>query len=138
MEALKGTSFETEGLLWVYDNKEWCVGIKNYKPGNAVENLEALERHRLTDETFMHVSGVCCLLYKNDDGSFGTVMMKSGSLYTVPRDVWHTTVTKPGAKMAIIERSGTDMSNSEMLKLAPGDLKAALAALKAAGFDSAG
>ena len=137
MEALKGTSFESDGLLWVYDNKEWCVGIKNYKPGNAVENLETLERHRQSDETFMHVSGVCCLLYKNDEGGFGTVMMKSGSCYTVPKDVWHTTVTKPGAKMAIIERSGTNMTNSELLKLSQADFKAALAALKAAGFDDA-
>jgi len=134
METLKGTSFGSDGLLWVYDNKEWCIGIKNYKPGNALENLEALERHRETDETFMHVAGACCLLYKNEDGRFGTTMMQPGSLYTVPRDVWHTTVTKPGAKMAIIERSGTNMSNSEMLKLEPAELKAAAAAVKAAGL----
>jgi hypothetical protein len=36
--------------------------------------------------------------------------------------------------MAIIERSGTNMSNSEMLKLEPAELKAATAAVKAAGL----
>jgi len=134
MDALKGTGFAGEGLLWAYDNAEWAIGIKNFKPANALENLDCLEVHRETDESFVHIEGACCLLVREEDGGFSGALMERGCLYTVPRGVWHATVTKPGAKMALIERSGTNMSNSEVLKLSAAEREAAAAAVGASGF----
>lgn len=136
-DALSGVSFDGEGLLWGYDNGSWMAGIKNYKPQNSLERFGALERHVETDESFVLVSGVCCLLIRRDDGTFGATIMKTGHLHTIPSGVWHATVTKPGAKLVIVERSGTGMSNSEVTEL-EGALKAlALKAITAAGFESA-
>jgi mannose-6-phosphate isomerase-like protein (cupin superfamily) len=134
MEALKGTAFAGEGLLWAYDNKTWCIGIKNYKPANSIESLDCLEVHKETDEIFVHIDGSCCLLMRDADGSFHGAMMEPGSLYTVPQGVWHTTVTKPGVKMVIAEKSGTNMTNSELMKLDAAEQAAAAAAVRAAGF----
>ncbi len=135
MDALKGTAFTGEGLLWAYDNKSWCIGIKNYKPANSIEGLDCLEVHKETDEIFVHIQGSCCLLMRDTDGTFHGAMMDAGSLYKVPQGVWHTTVTKPGVKMVIAEKSGTNMTNSEIMKLDAKEQAAAKAAVKAAGFD---
>lgn len=134
MEALKGTAFGGEGLLWAYDNQSWCVGIKNFKPANSIDSLDCLEVHKETDEIFVHIQGSCCLLMRDADGSFHGAMMEAGSLYKVPKGVWHTTVTKPGVKMVIAEKSGTNMTNSELMKLDPKEQAAAKEAVKAAGF----
>jgi len=134
LEALKGTAFDGEGLLWAYDNGEWAVGIKNYKPANSFERLDTLELHKETDETFVHIAGDCCLLLRDGDGNFHGAMMSPGCLYTVPRGVWHATVTKPGVKMALVERSGTNMGNSEITKLEGSARAAAEEAVRKAGF----
>ncbi|MFH2114964.1 MAG: cupin, partial [Spirochaetota bacterium] len=106
----------------------------NYKPLNGLASLDTLERHLATDESFIHVGGVSCLLIKDLNGSFRAAMMKPGAVYTVPRDVWHTTVTKPGVKIVIVERSGTNMENSELLKLDEEARKQAVEAILATGF----
>jgi oxalate decarboxylase/phosphoglucose isomerase-like protein (cupin superfamily) len=90
---------------------------KELQTGESIEALDCLEVHKETDEIFVHIHGSCCLLMRDVDGSFHGAMMEAGSLYKVPRGVWHTTVTKPGAKMAIAEKSGTNMANSALMKL---------------------
>lgn len=134
MDSLTGTEFQGEGLLWAYDNQEWCIGIKNYKPQNGLEKLEFLERHLETDESFFQMAGVACLLVREADGSFRATLMKPGALYTVPKNLWHTTITKPGVKLLLVERSGTNMENSELLNLDRETRKKAAEAVLATGF----
>lgn len=136
-DALYGATFDGEGLLWAYDNGTWMAGIKNYKPQNSIGSFGVLERHRDTDESFVLVAGTCCLLVERPDGSFGAALMKHGAMHTVPAGVWHATITKPGAKLAIIERSGTNMSNSEVMELDILPKAAALKAIEASGFGAA-
>jgi hypothetical protein len=45
------------------------------------------------------------------------VTMQEHIVYTIPKGVWHTTIMVPGAKMILIERSGTSMQNSELYDL---------------------
>ena len=48
---MKIQSFEYtgEGMRRVYENGQWTVGIKNYKPANDKSLFNELERHNETD-----------------------------------------------------------------------------------------
>jgi len=133
-DVLSGEGFEGEGLRWAYDNGEWCVGIKNYKPQNGIDRLDNLELHEATDESFMLLDGHCCLLLRGADGAFQAGMMDRGRLYTVPAGIWHTTVTAPGVKLILVERSGTSMANSRVQELDDSARTAARTAVMEAGF----
>ena len=61
MEILK-YSFEGEGMKRVFENEKWMVGVKNWKPMNDIANINCLERHNITDELFVLLSGRCTLL----------------------------------------------------------------------------
>ena len=50
------------GMQRVYENDQWTVGIKNWKPENDITGISNIERHNLTDELFVLVSGSCTLV----------------------------------------------------------------------------
>lgn len=113
-------TFDGEGMGPVYKNEQWMVGIKNFKPANAKENMDALERHNKTDELFALLEGSCTLIYANETDKgleFQGVKMEKGTLYSIPAALWHNTVTVPGTKMLLIERSDTCADNSDFLTL---------------------
>jgi hypothetical protein len=135
------SSFDGEGLLWAYDRAAWKLGIKNYKPQNRIEGLDSLELHSATDETFVLLAGACALLTAGEDGqaaggglAFEAVPMKPFTVYTISKGVWHTTVTRPGAKLILVEAADTSEKNSEVLKLSPAQAEAARATVRASGF----
>ena len=55
-------SYEGEGIQCVYDNKNWVMCIKNWKPNNDIENIRYLEVHHATDEQFVLLKGKAVLL----------------------------------------------------------------------------
>ncbi len=115
---IEQSQYTGEGLSLVYDEGEWVIGIKNYKAANDISALRTLERHTLTDESFVLLEGSCTLLvYDKERGSLTYSTMEPGSVYTISRGIWHTTVMKPNTKMILIERSGTSMDNSDLLDL---------------------
>ncbi|MBN2860428.1 MAG: hypothetical protein JXK93_09220 [Sphaerochaetaceae bacterium] len=107
-----------EGLSLVYDEGEWVIGIKNYKTANDISALGTLERHNLTDESFVLLEGSCTLLtFDEEHSSLTYCSMEPGSVYTISRGIWHTTVMRRETKMILIERSGTTLANSDLLDL---------------------
>ncbi len=110
--------YEGDGLSLVYDRGEWVIGIKNYKVANDISTLKVLEKHNMSDESFVLLGGSCTLItYDRKTRSVSTEAMEQGSVYTIGSGVWHTTIMKPGTKMILVERSGTNMDNSELLDL---------------------
>ncbi|MEE8885385.1 MAG: cupin [Eubacteriales bacterium] len=123
---IKNYSFDGEGMQRVFENEKWCVGIKNWKPANDISGISNLERHNLTDELFVLVSGSCTLLYANEtaDGlDIKAVRMESNKVYDIPPTLWHNTVTKKDTKMILIEDSSTGMDNSDVRDLTEDELK---------------
>jgi|YelNatPaOPRAMG01_1025707.scaffolds.fasta_scaffold11334_8 mannose-6-phosphate isomerase-like protein (cupin superfamily) len=141
MEILE-YEFTGQGLLRVYENREWIVGIKNWKPVNDLEGIDCVERHNETDELFVLLSGECILLYGNKtvqssapgavqsalthgavfpEGSgkleIRGVRMQHGKVYNIPEGLWHNTVTRPDTKLILIEAANTGSHNSDVLKL---------------------
>ena len=75
--------YEHEGKASkVYENKEWMVGIKNYKPENDISNIDCLERHNETDELFVLLRGTCILLYALEDLINDSLELKAISMET--------------------------------------------------------
>jgi hypothetical protein len=124
-----------EGLARVYENKAWMVGLKNYKPSNDARRFTEIERHRETDELFLLLSGSCVLLSASEEKGalrFESQAMRTGALYVVPASLWHTTITEPGATLALVEDPRTGAANSDVRVLTTGELEAARKAVEAA------
>ncbi len=113
---IQESGYEGEGLKLLYDQGDWVIGIKNYKVANDISTLSALERHNLTDESFVLLEGDCSLVAKIED-TIEVKKMKKNQLYTIDKGIWHTTIMVKGTKMVLIEKSNTSMENSELYQL---------------------
>lgn len=112
--------FSGEGMKRVYENEEWTVGIKNWKPANDITGIDCLERHNNTDELFVLVAGTCTLVFAENtkDGLvLGHVTMEPYKVYNIPATLWHNTITAMDTKMILMEASDTSMENSDIYKL---------------------
>lgn len=121
MEILK-YGYEGEGLIRVFENAKWMVGVKNWKPMNDIANINNLERHNETDELFILLKGRCTLLYANETENgldIQAVEMELLHVYNIPRTLWHNTVTERDTKLALIEDSSTGSANSDAIDLTP-------------------
>ena len=118
--------YEGKGLTRVFENEKWMVGIKNWKPENDITGLTCLERHNITDELFVLLSGRCTLLYANETEEglkIEKVEMEPMKVYNIPTGLWHNTVTEPGVKLILIEDSACSGANSDVLDLTPAQLE---------------
>jgi len=112
--------YKGEGLVRVYENAKWMVGIKNWKPANDITGIDCLERHNETDELFILLAGSCTLLSAEEsrDGLvFKATKMEPMKVYNIPRGLWHNTVTTKEVKLILVEDSATGAANSEVLPL---------------------
>lgn len=113
--------FNDVGLSRVYENKDWMVGIKNWKQANDKANIDCLERHNETDELFVLLAGACILLTATDKASGGldikATVMEHNKVYNLPRSLWHNTVTRKDAKLILVEATATSMANSNIVAL---------------------
>jgi hypothetical protein len=132
MQGIYSKQHDGEGLARVYENTAWMVGLKNYKPANDAGLFTEIERHRESDELFLLLAGSCVLLSGFEEkGSlrFEAQAMKTGTLYVIPSSLWHTTITKPGARLALVEDPGTGAANSDARVLSAEELGAARKAI---------
>ena len=117
---IEKSEYSGEGLVRVYENETWMVGIKNWKPANDIANIDCLERHNETDELFVLLAGSCTLLFANK-GEKGleieAEVMEPQKLYKIPRSLWHNTVTKKDTKLLLVEDSATSSKNSDVVML---------------------
>lgn len=114
--------YEGEGLIRVFENEKWMVGIKNWKPANDLSGIDCVERHNETDELFILLAGKCVLISANEENGalvFDAVDMQPNKVYNIPRSLWHNTITTKETKLILVEDSSTGMSNSDVLSLTP-------------------
>ena len=79
----------TEGFRVMAEYGQWKVGMLRYC--SRFSRLGEMERHMLTDEVFILVSGSATLCTDKE-----TVTMVQGCVYTVPAGVWHHIVVSEG------------------------------------------
>lgn len=113
--------YDGDGLQCMVESADWFVGIKNWKPENDVQYIDMLERHLLTDEVFILLTGKCTLLVidENDTAKFHFqyISMEPHKVYCIPKGAWHNTITWPGVKLALMENRNTSAENSEFMLL---------------------
>ena len=110
-------SYSGEGYQSLVYFESWRVAILNdcpslYRPGT----IKTLERHMLTDEVFVLLSGECTLLIGGDRQQPGQIQglpMEPLKLYNVKKGVWHNLIGNPGMSLLIVENADTAKENSE-------------------------
>ena len=85
---------------------EWKVGILRYN--ERFSRFCEMERHLLTDEVFVLVSGKATLYADTE-----AVAMEIGNTYTVPVGVWHHIVVSEDARVIVVENRNTSTQNTE-------------------------
>lgn len=97
----------------------WRVAFLNDTPKFHLEQVREMQRHNTSDEVFILLEGNFTLYVGDggDDtpGQIQAVTLEAGKMYNVRKGVWHTHVTGPGSKVAIIENADVSPENSDTI-----------------------
>jgi len=117
MEGLDIVEYGGEGYRRLVAGAKWTVATLNYASRFDRRNLCELERHILTDETFVLLAGKATLLIGRDAHE---VEMEPLKYYNVRAGVWHHILVSHDARVLVAENADTSRANSEFLDLATG------------------
>lgn len=106
--------FNGEDFKAVLQTKNWTIGLLRYS--ERFSKLGCFERHLLTDEAFILLSGSATLYVKNGDEITETVM-EQNIVYNIPKEEWHHIVVDKDATVLIVENSDTSKENTERIWL---------------------
>lgn len=113
-------SHDGPGVVFPYDRDGRIIGMKNYGPANNLLNITKMERHQQTEEQFLLFQGSCTIVTftKNENVEhWELTLVKPGSIYNIPKGLWHTTIMSRDCRMVLVENSGTSTDNSEYFSL---------------------
>ncbi len=99
------------------NNAKWTLASLNWAPRFDEGNLTELERHILTDETFVLLQGKATLLLGE---KAERVEMEPLKYYNVRAGIWHHITVSKDARVLVAENANTSKDNSEYLCLATG------------------
>ena len=99
-------SHASDGFKVAVESGEWKVGVLRYN--ERFSRLGEMERHMLTDEVFVLVSGSSTLYTDAEEKK-----MEVGVVYTVPAAVWHHIVVSYDATVLVVENRNTSIENTE-------------------------
>ena len=107
--------YDGEDFKVVMAYEGWRIGIlRNSERFSASSHI--WERHLLTDEAFVLLSGAAVLYAKDDDGSTEKVEMKPCTVYNIPKNVWHhIIVADEKTTVLVVENSNTSQANTEKI-----------------------
>ncbi len=88
----------------------WRVAIANYAEHFDKEKYRYLERHLLTDEVFVLLSGSATLVTGKE---FLETPLLPDKIYNVKKGAWHALLLEKGSKVLIVENHDTGRENSE-------------------------
>ena len=115
-----------EGIKWVYNNRNWVLCIKNWKPDNDIEGIVHLEVHHSTDEQFILAAGKAILITaerENDKFNIELTLMEQGKVYNVPAECWFYSITQKDTKMMYVQDSNCSMENSDFCDLSKEEIE---------------
>ena len=99
-------SHAAEGFKVAVESGEWKVGVLRYN--ERFSKLGEMERHMLTDEVFVLITGSATLYTDAEEKQ-----MEQGVVYTVPAAVWHHIVVSEDASVIVVENRNTSIQNTE-------------------------
>lgn len=122
-EYLEITEHKEPGFKPLVIYEGWRAAILNDDPSKyRRDTMAQFERHNLTDEVFVLLSGHCTLLIgdgKGDDsiGNVTPVPMEPQKLYNVRRGVWHNLLGEEGMVLFVVENSNTSRQTSDFIPI---------------------
>ena len=90
--------------------ESWRVAIANFGEHFDKDRYNYLERHMLTDEVFVLLSGQATLIIGKE---FSKIPLETGKIYNVKKGAWHAMLMEEDAKVLIVENHNTARENSE-------------------------
>ena len=114
MNELDILEYSGDGYSRVVNGAKWTVAALNHAERFDERNIMELERHTLTDETFVLLSGAATLLV---GAAAKRVEMVPLKFYNVRAGAWHAISVSPDARVLIAENADTSKDNTEYLDL---------------------
>jgi len=115
MDGLDILEYEGENYSRLVSGAKWTVAALNYAPRFDEANIVDLERHILTDESFVLLAGEATLLVGE---KAERVKMEPLKVYNVRAGAWHNIFVSPDARVLVIENADTSKDNTEYFDLA--------------------
>ena len=110
MDSIEIYAYEGVGYNRTFSYGEWRVAIANYAEHFDKEKYTYLERHLLTDEVFVLLSGKATLI---TDKEFTETPLEIGKIYNVKKGSWHALWLDEDSKVLIVENNNTTKENTE-------------------------
>ena len=114
LDILEHTGGEYRRLV---SNAKWTLASLNYAPRFDERNIVNLERHNLTDETFVLLAGSATLLVGE---KAERVKMEPLKFYNVRAGIWHNIFVSKDARVLVAENANTSKDNTDYLDLRTG------------------
>ncbi len=119
-EIIDSYCYRGEGYDPFLVGPKWQVAFLSYAPAEALEAIDKLDVHYLTDEVFVLLQGKAVLIAAEIEGTrvdFETVDMEPGTAYNIRRNVWHKIAMEPGSRVLIVEDANTHKGDFEFYDL---------------------
>ena len=125
MNGIDEYEYRGEGYARQVNGAKWTLATLNYAERFDEKNIVDLERHNLTDETFVLLEGEATLLVGDDGAPCTAVAVQRVSMvplryYNVRAGIWHNIIVKPGARCLVAENANTSKDNTDYLDLKTG------------------
>lgn len=108
------------GYLPVTSFENWLIAIINYAERLEKKNLCKMEKHLLTDEAFVLLSGKATVYVAEGierPQKIYPVELQEHRVYQVKQGVWHCISMEPKTKVLVVENNHTSEANSVYCKI---------------------
>jgi len=99
------------------NNAKWTLASLNWAPRFDADNIVELERHNLTDESFVLLQGEATLLVGEQAERVEMLPLK---YYNVRAGIWHHIIVSKDARVLVAENANTSKDNTDYLSLSTG------------------
>ena len=122
-EIIETYSHEGQGYNPFLMGEKWQVAMLNYAPAEALEAIDKLDVHYLTDEVFVLLQGHAVLIGAAIDKGiieYNVIDMLPNKVYNIPKNVWHKIAMSEGSQVLIVEDARTHLGDFEFYHLNEG------------------
>lgn len=119
MKLIQTYRHEAQGYDPTFISDGWQAAFLNYAPTETLESIVKLDIHHETDEVFVLLTGRAVLIAASisDTIQYDLIDMEPGVIYNIPRETWHKIAMYEGARVCIVEKSNTHVSDFEFYDL---------------------
>ena len=119
MSGIDEYDYRGEGYARQVNGAKWTLATLNYAARFDEKNIVDLERHNLTDESFVLLEGEATLLVGE---KAERIKMQPLRYYNVRAGIWHNIFVSKNARVLVVENANTSKDNTDYLDLKTGEV----------------